>query len=131
MIDGLCKNGLLDEAVKMLNEMSRDGVDPDIVTYSALINGFCKVGRFRTVKEIVCRVYRAGLSPNGIIYSTLIYNYCMMGCLKEALRIYEAMILEGILQTISRSTYSSLLYVKLVKLGGRVYALHDQWWHSS
>lgn len=42
MIDGYCKLGNMKEARELLNEMIRNGIAPDTVTYNALQKGYCK-----------------------------------------------------------------------------------------
>ncbi|CAN1794771.1 Pentatricopeptide repeat-containing protein At5g55840 [Linum perenne] len=95
MIDGLCQNGLMDEAVQLLNGMVKEGADPDIITFSVLINGFCRVGKFKCAKEVACRMYRVGIKPNNVVYATLVYHYCRTGNITQAFRVYAAMNYDG------------------------------------
>ena len=44
IILGYCRLGMLDEAVRVLNEMFVSGESPNLVTYNILIDGFCKAG---------------------------------------------------------------------------------------
>ena len=41
MIDGLCKEGKLDDGMKILSEMSNKTVWPNVVTYSLIVDGLC------------------------------------------------------------------------------------------
>ena len=45
LIDNFYKQGKLDEARKLLNEMINKNTCPDVVTLSARIDGFCKEGK--------------------------------------------------------------------------------------
>jgi pentatricopeptide repeat protein len=44
IIDGLCKEGKLQEALWLLDVMVQIGHQPNEITYNTLINEFCKVG---------------------------------------------------------------------------------------
>ena len=53
IIDGLCKAGLLDDALKMKKYMVENHLAPDKFTYSALINGCCMKRKFGEAKSIL------------------------------------------------------------------------------
>jgi len=42
LIDGLCKQGKLYEAIIFLEEMMQEGVSPDIVVWNSLVSSICK-----------------------------------------------------------------------------------------
>jgi pentatricopeptide repeat domain-containing protein 1 len=44
MIDGLCKEGLFDEALSLKLKMEDNGCTPNVVTYGTLIHAFFKNG---------------------------------------------------------------------------------------
>ena len=52
LLDGLCKNGQVVEAIKVFLEMEDKTLCNDIVVYSILIDGLCNVGNLK-----VARVY--------------------------------------------------------------------------
>ena len=53
LIDGQCKGGKVDLALKNFQMMLAQGVRPDLVTYNALINGLCKVTNF-VIRSSLC-----------------------------------------------------------------------------
>ena len=51
IIDSLCKDEMVDDALKLFNEMIlHKGILPDVVTYSSLIRGLCNQGRLMPLK---------------------------------------------------------------------------------
>ncbi|KAK4339146.1 hypothetical protein RND71_040608 [Anisodus tanguticus] len=49
VIDALCKDRNLDDAINLLNEMKQKGIRPNIVTYSSLIDGLCNSVQWENV----------------------------------------------------------------------------------
>ena len=45
IIDSLCKNRLVTEALNFLTEMRSKGIQLNVVTYTCLIQGLCNFGR--------------------------------------------------------------------------------------
>ncbi|GMP77353.1 hypothetical protein CsSME_00033653 [Camellia sinensis var. sinensis] len=45
IIDGLCKDRNVDDALSLLVEMTEQDVTPDAITHSTLIHGLCNLGR--------------------------------------------------------------------------------------
>ncbi|KAJ6675024.1 PENTATRICOPEPTIDE REPEAT-CONTAINING PROTEIN [Salix viminalis] len=50
VIDALCKNGLVESAVSLLDEMTKEGIRPNVVTYNSIIDAF---GRPAITKLVV------------------------------------------------------------------------------
>ncbi|KAL0370247.1 UNVERIFIED_CONTAM: Pentatricopeptide repeat-containing protein [Sesamum angustifolium] len=46
MLDGLCKDGLVQEAMKLFGLMREKGTIPEVVVYTAVVEGFCKAHKF-------------------------------------------------------------------------------------
>ncbi|GFQ00403.1 pentatricopeptide repeat-containing protein at1g62670 mitochondrial [Phtheirospermum japonicum] len=53
VIDSLCKDKMMDDALKLFDEMSEKGIPPDVVTYNALICGLCNLSCWSEVKMLV------------------------------------------------------------------------------
>ncbi|KAK4402258.1 hypothetical protein Sango_0966500, partial [Sesamum angolense] len=51
LINGLCKDKLIDPAVKLFYEMLEKGVVPDVVTYTSLLHGLCSLSRLQEAKS--------------------------------------------------------------------------------
>ncbi|KAG2299471.1 hypothetical protein Bca52824_035943 [Brassica carinata] len=116
LLDGLCKHAEFDLARGFYMRMKRKGISVGRITYTGMIDGLCKNGLLDEAVKMLNEMSRDGVDPDIVTYSALINGFCKVGrfrTVKEIVcRVYRAGL---ILQTISRSTYSSLLYVKLVK----------------
>ena len=51
--NGLCKEGKLKQALRLLNVMVQIDHWPIEITYNEFINGFCKVANMENTKEIL------------------------------------------------------------------------------
>ncbi|GFP94460.1 pentatricopeptide repeat-containing protein at4g38150 [Phtheirospermum japonicum] len=58
MLDGLCKDELVQDAMKLFGLMREKGTIPEVVVYTAVVEGFCKAQKFDTAIRIFkkCRV---------------------------------------------------------------------------
>ncbi|GFP86508.1 pentatricopeptide repeat-containing protein at4g38150 [Phtheirospermum japonicum] len=58
MLDGLCKDELVQDAMKLFGLMREKGTVPEVVVYTAVVEGFCKAHKFDTTIRIFkkCRV---------------------------------------------------------------------------
>ena len=61
MINGLCKEGLLDEALFVLFEMEDNGCTPDIVTYETLIRALFENDKNDKAEKLLCEMLSRGL----------------------------------------------------------------------
>ena len=52
MLDGLCKDALVQEVMKLFGLMHEKGTIPEVVIYMVVVEGFCKVAKFDDVKRI-------------------------------------------------------------------------------
>ncbi|XP_057988959.1 putative pentatricopeptide repeat-containing protein At1g12700, mitochondrial [Hevea brasiliensis] len=84
ILDGLCKQGYLDEALTLFKAM-------DCVSFTILIDGMCKAGRLNDAKELFFRHFEKGLQPNVYTYSTIIKGLCKEGLLDEAYKVFRGM----------------------------------------
>ncbi|XP_018829073.2 LOW QUALITY PROTEIN: pentatricopeptide repeat-containing protein At4g38150-like [Juglans regia] len=73
MLDGLCKDGLVQEAMKFFGLMREKGTIPKVVIYAAIVEGFCKAHKFDDArpKRIFKKMQNNGISPNAFSYSVL------------------------------------------------------------
>ena len=52
LINALCKNLHLDQAISLFKKMKEHGIQIDVPSYTILIDGLCKGGRLRNAQEI-------------------------------------------------------------------------------
>ncbi|RZC45818.1 hypothetical protein C5167_038774 [Papaver somniferum] len=72
MLDGLCKDGLIQEAMKLFGLMREIATIPEVVIYTAVVEGFCKARKFDDAKRIFRKMQNNGNSPNAFSYTVLI-----------------------------------------------------------
>ncbi|XXG73758.1 hypothetical protein AAC387_Pa07g2610 [Persea americana] len=76
MLDGLCKDGLIQEAMKLFGLMREKGTIPEVVIYTAVVEGFCKAAKFHDAEKIFRKMQNNGISPNAFSYTVLIQGLC-------------------------------------------------------
>jgi pentatricopeptide repeat protein len=64
IIDSLCKDRLVTEALNMLSEMMSKGIQPDLVTYNSLIQGLCNFGRWKEATTLFKEMEQRKILPN-------------------------------------------------------------------
>lgn len=52
IIDGLCKDGLVEKAKELFLEMKGRGICPDVVVYSPLMHGLCSMDEWEEAKGL-------------------------------------------------------------------------------
>jgi len=72
MLDGLCKDGLVQEAMKLFGTMREKGTIPEVVIYTAVVDGFCKAHKFDDAKRVFRKIQSNGITPNAFSYGVLI-----------------------------------------------------------
>eukprot|EP01018_Ginkgo_biloba_P003856 Gb_10339 [translate_table: standard] len=96
------------EAVKkLLDEMRRDGCEPNIVTYNRLIHCYGRANYTRDSVEIFYQMQEAGCKPDRVTYCTLIDIHAKAGFLDVAMDMYGKMQNAGLLP--DTFTYSVII----------------------
>ena len=72
MLDGLCKDGLVQEAMKLFGLMRERGTIPEVVIYTAVVEGFCKARQLDDAVRIFRKMQSNGISPNAFSYTVLL-----------------------------------------------------------
>ncbi|KAM7489969.1 hypothetical protein LguiB_027453 [Lonicera macranthoides] len=123
LIDGHCKAGEIEKACQIYARMRGSGevtdvdmyfrfdgsgsVDPNVVTYGALVDGLCKVHRVKEARDLLDKMYVEDCEPNHIVYDALIDGFCKVGKLDEAQEVFSKMSERG--HSPNVYTYSSLI----------------------
>ncbi|XP_075511331.1 uncharacterized protein LOC142547116 [Primulina tabacum] len=84
MLDGLCKDGLVQEAMKLFGLMREKGSIPEVVVYTAVVDGFCKAHKFDDAVRIFKKMQSNGILPNAFSYEVLIGGLCRGKRLEDA-----------------------------------------------
>ncbi|KAF6160919.1 hypothetical protein GIB67_025454 [Kingdonia uniflora] len=72
MLDGLCKDGLVGDAMKLFSVMREQGRIPEVVIYTAVVEGFCKAHKFDDAKKIFKKMQNNKIEPNAFSFTILI-----------------------------------------------------------
>ncbi|GFP85010.1 pentatricopeptide repeat-containing protein at4g38150 [Phtheirospermum japonicum] len=76
MLDGLCKDGLVQDAMKPFGLMREKGTIPEVVVYIAVVEGFCKAHKFDDAIRIFKKMQSNGVVSNAFSYQVLIRGLC-------------------------------------------------------
>lgn len=95
MLDGLCKDGLVQDAMKLFGLMREKGAIPEVVVYTAVVEGFCKAHKLDDAVRIFKKMESNGVVPNAFTYQVLIRGLCGGKRLEEAHQFSIAMLEAG------------------------------------
>ncbi|KAF5962200.1 hypothetical protein HYC85_003409 [Camellia sinensis] len=97
VIDGLCKDRMVDDAMKLFSKMNEQGIRPDVITYTSLIHGLCNFGWWKKATEILREMLDSGIAPNVRTFNVLVDAACTKeGRMKEEDGVFEVMIQRGV-----------------------------------
>ncbi|KAL5997779.1 hypothetical protein ACLOJK_008709 [Asimina triloba] len=91
LISALYKVGRKGEVVGVLEEMRRNGCEPDTVTYNAMIAGFCNDKEFDSAFSVLHEMREKGCKPDVLSYNTIIAGFCRESRLRDACDLFEDM----------------------------------------
>ncbi|KAL6964168.1 hypothetical protein U1Q18_035226 [Sarracenia purpurea var. burkii] len=95
MLDGLCKDGLVQEAMKLFGLMREKGTIPEVVIYTAVVEGFCQAQKLDDATRIFRKMQKNGISPNSFSYTILIQGLCKGNRLEDAFDLCVEMLEAG------------------------------------
>ncbi|KAK7343314.1 hypothetical protein VNO77_11966 [Canavalia gladiata] len=76
VIDGLLKNGQLDLALSLFNDMKQFFVKPSVLIYNNLINGLCNSNRLEESRELLREMNESGIEPTHFTYNSIYGCLC-------------------------------------------------------
>ncbi|OMO72114.1 hypothetical protein CCACVL1_17937 [Corchorus capsularis] len=95
MLDGLCKDGLIQDAMKLFGVMREKGTIPDVVIYTAVVDAYCKAHKLDEAKRIFRKMQSKGVTPNAFSYTVLIQGLCRCNHLDDAIEFCLEMLEAG------------------------------------
>ncbi|CAL5376871.1 unnamed protein product [Camellia sinensis] len=107
MLDGLCKDGLVQEAMKLFGLMREKGTIPEVVIYTAVVEGFCKAQKMDDAMRIFRKMHNNGISPNAFSYTILIQGLYKAKRLEDALDFSVEMLEAG--HSLNLATFTGLV----------------------
>ncbi|KAF1899756.1 hypothetical protein Lal_00019887 [Lupinus albus] len=92
LINGLCKNSRLREALKLKEEMERVlKLKPNVLLYTTLIKGVCEVGKFGLAFRLKDEMVRNNVKLDAAVYNTIIAALFKGGRKEEGLGVLKEM----------------------------------------
>lgn len=91
IIDDLSQNGCLDNALCAFTEMFQQEVEPNSVTFLALVSACTKTSDFYTGKSIHLHIIKSGISISENLGNGLLDMYCKYGDLESAEKMFSRM----------------------------------------
>ncbi|PON63948.1 Pentatricopeptide repeat [Parasponia andersonii] len=88
IIHSLYRDGRMDEALNLLQDIMKLGVVPSVLTYTSLVHGLCKYGRWEEAKRFLIDMLRNGISPDVQTYNVLIDSLCKEDRIEEAISLF-------------------------------------------
>ncbi|XP_052490859.1 pentatricopeptide repeat-containing protein At3g22470, mitochondrial-like [Gossypium raimondii] len=119
MIDAHCKEGMISEAVEIVDTMRKHGMEPntgiacktkwvklkeysvekgcalDIRSHNIIINGYCKAKRMDKAMELFDEITQDGPIPDTVTYNTLMQSMCQLGRVSTAFELLVKMCASG------------------------------------
>ena len=93
---GFCRIGKPEFAVGFFeNATSSGALQPNVVTYTALVGALCKLGRVNEVYDLVFRMEKEGVAFDVVFYSSWICGFISEGVLMEVFQKNRQMVKEG------------------------------------
>lgn len=72
LISAYGKNGQLDKALEIFDDMVKRGCERNVITYSSLISVCEKAGRWELALQLFDEMHHEGCKPNVVTYNSLI-----------------------------------------------------------
>ncbi|KAI3517121.1 hypothetical protein L1887_16329 [Cichorium endivia] len=107
LLKAFCKNGDIEGALKVLDEMPAMGMVPNEVTYTTVLGAYVSRGDMANAKTMFDQILDRGWIPNVFTYNMLIKGFCKGGNAREGVKILEEMLGKRCLP--NKSTFSILL----------------------
>ncbi|KAK4842443.1 hypothetical protein QYF36_021776 [Acer negundo] len=96
LIDGLCQQSRVQNAVLFLQETAGEEFGPSVVSFNTIMSRCCKLGFTEAAKALVCMMLKYGLHPDAYSYNILIHGLCVAGSMEEALEFTNDMQKHGV-----------------------------------
>ncbi|GKG16031.1 putative tetratricopeptide-like helical domain-containing protein, partial [Tanacetum coccineum] len=84
IIDSLCKDKMVDQALELFAKMIEKGIRADVITYSFLIHGLCIFRRETEAAKLLIDMEEKGIPPDIHTYTILVNAFCKQGPVKDA-----------------------------------------------
>ncbi|KAJ0255811.1 Pentatricopeptide repeat-containing protein [Hirschfeldia incana] len=120
MVGNLGRAKQFGEINKLLNEMVRDGCQPNTVTYNRLIHSYGRANYLKEAMDVFSQMQEAGCEPDRVTYCTLIDIHAKAGFLDIAMEMYQRMQAAGL----SPDTFTYSVIINCLGKAGHLPAAH-------
>ncbi|KAM7462402.1 LOW QUALITY PROTEIN: hypothetical protein LguiA_030523 [Lonicera macranthoides] len=120
IIDSLCKDRMISDAMNLLVKMTEKGISLNVVTYTSfflfldkkhtytsLIHGLCNFGQWKEVTRLLREMVHQNVPPNAHTFNIVVDALCKEGRVREAEDVLDVMIQRG--EVLDIVTYSALM----------------------
>ncbi|KAL2549051.1 Pentatricopeptide repeat-containing protein [Forsythia ovata] len=91
LIDGCVKSGHYEEAIRFIRNMSLEGFNPNLYTYSSLLGMCGDLPAIQWGKQTHCCVIKPGFDSNVVVGSALVDMYAKCGQLDDAQKVFNVL----------------------------------------
>ena len=95
MFDEMSKDGLTHEALEMFREIKDKGKLPDVVGFTAVIEAYANAGKCKDAHKVYLKMLASGVLPNAYTYSVLVKSLAGGGMLLEVKKYVLEMLEKG------------------------------------
>ncbi|XP_009343436.2 pentatricopeptide repeat-containing protein At1g74750 [Pyrus x bretschneideri] len=105
---------------KLLNQMVKEGCQPNVVTYNRLIHSYGRANYLKEARNVFNQMQEAGCEPDRVTYCTLIDIHAKAGFLDVALGLYDRMQEAGL----APDTFTYSVMINCLGKAGHLAAAH-------
>ncbi|CAN6980641.1 unnamed protein product [Brassica rapa subsp. trilocularis] len=95
LVNGLCLQDRVSEAVALIDRMMENGCQPDQFTYGPVLNRMCKSGNTASAFDLLTKMEDRKIKPQVVIYNMIIDSLCKDESLDDALSLFSEMETKG------------------------------------
>jgi pentatricopeptide repeat protein len=111
VIDACARVGRMGCVADLLQDAKKQGVKPNLITYSTMVKGHCQSGDITTAFAVLQRMRQeTNLKPDEIMYNSLLGGCAQHSLIDEGLRLLDEMQKEGV----QPSNFTLSVLVKLM-----------------
>ncbi|KAJ4917849.1 Pentatricopeptide repeat-containing protein [Raphanus sativus] len=96
LINRLCKEGRMEDAVGVLDEAAKKGLVLNNRTYGPLIQGYCNIKEYEIASKLLLQMAERGCRPDIVTYGILIHGLVASGHMDDAVMMKAKMIDRGV-----------------------------------
>lgn len=100
LVDACSRNGEMSRIPALLKDMVAQGINPNIITYSAILKGYCQENRIEEAFSVVQgMIQTTSFRPDEIMFNTLLDGCARQGLYERGIGVLEDMQKAGVAPT--------------------------------